>query len=85
MLIQMKTLAAGPAGTRLPGRQYDVEAKEGESLVAAGAATDLTPVEPKGKKGQAQTAATATAPEPKGVEKAVVTPVRGGNVRRTRG
>ncbi len=43
MRIRMLQLAAGPAGVRLTGSTYEVEAAEGAALIAVGAAVDCTP------------------------------------------
>lgn len=37
--VKMKTTSAGPAGTRLAGKVYPVDADEGAALVAGGFAT----------------------------------------------
>lgn len=88
MRILMKTLAAGPAGTRIPGRTYDVpndvSEAEAASLIAGGAAVevDARPGVPA-----ADEVETGTAPDPAEVETATsrtaVAPA--GRGRRTRG
>lgn len=55
MEIRMKTLMAGPSGTRHPGEVHDVSAKEAEMLVAGGYADPVSKLDvaaPGGKKKQ---------------------------------
>lgn len=40
MLINMKTLSAGPEGNRLPGKNYEVPDKEAKELIAGGYAVE---------------------------------------------
>lgn len=42
MKIKMKSLMAGPDGTRHPGEVVDVDAMEGKALVSAGYAEEVT-------------------------------------------
>ncbi len=41
MFIEMKTLQAGPTGTREPGKVYDVPDKEAKELIAGGYAVEV--------------------------------------------
>lgn len=85
MRILMKTLAAGPAGTRVPGREYDVTDSEGAAFISGGAAVEVatrpSPVVPDGD------VETATAPDPAEVETATsrTAAAPAGRGRRTRG
>jgi hypothetical protein len=41
MWIEMKTLSAGPKGSREPGKSYDVPDKEARELIAGGYAEEV--------------------------------------------
>lgn len=69
MRIQMKTLAAGPNGVRIPGKTYDVAEDEGRGLVDGGAAVALA-ARPQAAGAAADQVETADAPTPAEVETA---------------
>ena len=47
MKVRMKTLMAGPDGTRFPDKVYPVSAQEGEDLIAGGYAEEVKAETPK--------------------------------------
>ena len=64
MKVRMKTIAAGPKGTRQPGDVIDVPAKEAKTLIAGGFAEAVEgPAKPKAAKKE-----TAADPQAKGRE-----------------
>lgn len=87
MRILMKSLAASPTGTRIPGRTYDVDDAEGASLIEGGAAVALGAHAGPPFADHVDEVETATAPDPPEVETATsrtaVAPA--GRGRRTRG
>lgn len=58
MLIEMKTLQAGPLGTREPGKRYDVPDKEAKTLIEGGYAVEVKrgakPQRATGRRGEEQ-------------------------------
>lgn len=85
MRILMKTLAASPAGTRIPGRTYDVPDAEAAGLIEGGAAVSVAArPSPAAREGEVET---GTVPKSAQIETATsrtaVAPA--GSGRRTRG
>ena len=73
MLIEMKTLQAGPTGVREAGTVYEVPDKEAKALIEGGYAVEykgkLRPVATEkatGRRGREAAAAQASAPDPQG-------------------